>query len=236
MQKESKSTVRSRLFILDLDRCLLNNHIYVLFDEVVANLAFVDAHLLRQARYEREVSGGSFDSIRWLQEQDGFGEQEHSQLVHEFIKKAHSMDADSFLSPGARSLLDVCESLEIPHVIMTYGGRENQIAKIRAARLDTTPYIIVDRKQKAEYITEWWNEAQGQFEVTIEGKTYQGETAILVDDKATAFDNLPVTPRARGYWLQAAHLLPSQQGIVPSNVSIVHGFDEIMTAEKLLTP
>ncbi len=230
---ELKSIVNDRIFILDLDRCLITSVLYDLFTAVVEARPDVDVNLLRDARTKVEASGGSFDGITWLLQQEMFNEEQHIQLLEEYIARAHQVDRSKLLGPGADSLLNALHRHAIPHMIMTYGGKENQIAKLRAARLDDVPYVVVDHPHKSQYIHEWWSDSKAYYEVLINGKSVVAKSVVLVDDKATAFDNLPEAPLARGYWLQAQQLLPSQEGKVPANVSIIKSLSQIVTEEDL---
>lgn len=235
MTAHSKTTiVHSRLFVLDLDRCLITNRAYTLLDEVVAESGVINLDLFLEARRKREASGGSFDSIAWLQSQEGFSEQQYSLLLAQYVTRAQQMGEDTLLAPGARILLDGLRQHMIPHVIMTYGGRANQLAKIRAADLEDTPYIIVDHKNKASYITEWWDEEAGMYTTHFGGQVVQAKTVVLIDDKAAAFTGLRPAPAAYGYWVKSSEPpLPSQQGEVPLNVRSVASLSEIVDKEKL---
>ncbi|MDB5177652.1 MAG: hypothetical protein JWO61_35 [Candidatus Saccharibacteria bacterium] len=227
-------TVHSRLFVLDLDRCLITDRAYTLLDEVVAESGIINLDLFQEARRKREASGGSFDSIAWLQSQESFGEQEYNLLLTQYVARARQMGDDILLAPGARALLDGLRQHTVPHIIMTYGGRASQLAKIQAAGLERIAYIVVDHKNKAAYIAEWWDEVKGLYTVNLDNDSLQAEAVVLVDDKAAAFTDLPSAPLASGYWVKSSGLLlPSQEGEIPSNVRSVANLHEIVDLERL---
>jgi len=225
--------IHERLFVLDLDRCLITERAYAVLDKVVAESGMVDRQHFMQARERREASGGSFDSIAWLMGQEGFGRQEYEQLLSQYVARAKGLGHDALLAPGARSLLDRLEQQSIPHAIMTYGGRANQLAKLKAAGLENAPFIIVDHKHKAEFITAWWDKATKSFTAPLSTGVIRARTAVLVDDKATAFRDLLPEPDARGYWVRSGRLLPSQEGDVPPNVTTIGNLLEIIEHENL---
>lgn len=228
------ASIYDRLFVLDLDRCLITDRAYKVLDDVVATSGIVNPSIFREARQKREASGGSFDSIGWLIQQDDFSEQQRTQLLAQYVEQARSLGGDALLAPGARQLLEKLQRSVIPHMIMTYGGQANQRAKLQAAALENVPSMIVDHKNKAGYIARWWDETTGLYTVPMDNNdSLQVRTVILVDDKAAAFRELLPAPFARGYWVQFGELLASQKGDVPLNVISVKSFQEIIDHEKL---
>jgi len=227
------TNIYDRLFVLDLDRCLITDRAYSVLDDVVVMSGIVHPDSFRKARQEHEASGGSFDSISWLMRQNGFSESQRNQLLAQYIEQAQRLGSDTLLAPGARAFLAKLQDAAIPHMIMTYGGQTNQLAKLQAAGLESIPSMIVDHKNKADYIAKWWDEIAGLYTIPMgSNNLIQVRTVILVDDKATAFTNLLPAPFARGYWVQFGELLLSQEGPVPSNVTPVKSFQEIFHREK----
>jgi len=226
-------SIYDRLFVLDLDRCLITDKAYALLDDVILESGVVDLQLFQEARQKREASGGTFDSIGWLSTHGGLDEHLHKELLDQYIAKAKQLDEDALLAPGARALITNLTQCSIPHLIMTYGGVAHQEAKIKAAGLEDVPYIIVGHKNKALSTNEWWDESAGLYITKLGDHIIQARMVVLIDDKAAAFTGLLPPPLARGYWVQSIHLLPSQAGEVPENVTPVKKLEDIIEYEAL---
>jgi hypothetical protein len=222
-----------RLFVLDLDRCLITDRAYSLLEQVIVNASLVTLESFHAARQKVEISGGSFDSIKWLQYEGGVSDVQVRMLLERYVVKAHSLDPDNLLAPGARDLINILRNRNLNYMIMTYGGERYQKAKIDAAGLSSIPYSVVDHRHKGRHIASLWSESSQLFEIVTNQSTYRTPTITLVDDKASAFDDLPPLPQARGYWLKAGNVLRSQAGDIPSNVKIIKTLTDIISIENL---
>lgn len=208
--------VANTFLVLDFDRCLGNEKLYDLFDEVAADI--IDIDVLKEARKQVERGGGSFDTFGWLRETLNLSDASMRQLSTAYTARADELGNQTFLSGGARELLIYLADNHIPHMIMTYGGREYQDLKIRAAGLQAVPRHIVDSKDKSGYISQWWNEDTKQFIIPSEIGDIVASTVMLIDDKPAAFTHL--IPQARGYLIRDGKaLLGFQIGQLPANVT-----------------
>lgn len=233
MRAKASSSTYETLFVLDLDRCLITETVYDLFNiTITKHIKSIDIDSQNEARARVEATGGSFDLSSWLLKQEGFGEADYRHLLDDFIAQAHDLGQDYFLAPGAKELLVALKQNTVPHLIMTYGGQHHQLAKLRATQLDDILHMIVNNKHKAHFIRDWWDDTTGVYSVAIKDEIVTARTVVLVDDKASAFDDLPGSS-ARGYWLKAEHLLASQQGSIPANVRPISSLTEILTFEQL---
>jgi hypothetical protein len=100
--------------------------------------------------------------------------------------------------------------------------------KVRAAGY-IGPLLIVGDASKGREIDSWREPQHGWYDVTAEdaaGRPHhlQAKSAVLLDDKAKAFQNIP--SNCRGFWLQRSEeMLASQRGEVPSSVAIIHSLN-----------
>lgn len=223
--------VASTFAVIDFDRCLGNEKLYDLFDEVAVDI--IDITALKVARKQVEREGGSFDTFGWLRETLNLSDALMKQLSTAYIARADELGNQTFLSLGARELLIYLADNNIPHVIMTYGGREYQDLKIRAAGLHAVPRHIVNSKDKSSYIADWWDEDSKRFIISSVTGNIVVSTVVLIDDKPAAFTHL--VPQARGYLIREGKaLLGSQIGQVPANVTECDDLFEVLDEYKQL--
>lgn len=205
------------VFILDFDRCLGNEALYVVFEGIIAATDGVDTQKLNMDRAEIEASGESFDMLRWLKsEVAGTGLAET--ISADYLRKGRELGGDAFLAPGAKELLAYFKMNQIPHMILTYGGDEYQELKLRVSGLNRIHHEIVSSRNKGRHIVGWWNDAQNAFVVPFEdGTIVSARELVLIDDKAVSFEDLP--PQAHGYWVRnKSSLYTSQKGELATNV------------------
>lgn len=219
------------IWILDFDRCLGNEVLYRDAEAAIERLSTDARDRLIAIRAKVESDGGSFDVISYLEQEDGT-------LRDEFLKIFDDITslqgADAYRNTGTTALLEYLESRQIPHMIMTYGGELWQKAKLKAAGLDSQPYIVVDTKIKGEVILSWYQPLDQAFVIPFpDGSTRRSSSVCLVDDKALAFTGL--SHPARGYWLRSEKMLKSQKGEVPSSVTPVDSLTDIVRLEKQVT-
>ena len=227
--------IHQRAYFTDLDRCLITERLYDVYDEADAESGLVDTNLVREARKEIEASGGSFDKISWLQDHADLSDRDIAHLMECYITKVHSYEVDAFLASGAHSLLDALEGSPFPHFIMTKGNRLLQMTKIKSIGLSDIPTIVVDHTDKSQDIRDWWNAQAQYFEIKFADTALKAYEIILTDDKKGAFKSLPPAPQARGYWIETAPLLISQLGDLPSNVRTVSSLGDFLGYENLNT-
>lgn len=219
-------------FAIDFDRCLSDtDRLDVIFYEVVEKNPRLDSSHLKALREEIESKGGSFDQITELQKI--LNPEELNELFETFIIEGKKHD---LLAYGARDFLTILDEQHIDYGIVSFGHPDWQTVKIKASGLSQVPAYIIDHPYKGELIKSW-QDGEGRFHIpsalTVTEVPMNAETIVLLDDKAGAFQNLP--KEARGYWVQSLTrpLSPSQQGSIPRNVQIAHGFDEVRMLESL---
>lgn len=228
-----------RFFVLDFDRCLGNTTaLQSLLEEVVVRLTTITREQMQAAQAATEQSGGSFDTAGYVQEKlREQGEPARwDELARHFVTEGRRRD---LLEPGARELLDMLREQDVPHGIVTYGGRLWQLAKLEATGLADVPYLITDTKEKGRMIAQWRH--VDRFRIPTElapDEPLAARALTLVDDKATSFDELP--KEADGIYVlppRGQVQLASQQGEVAANVTAVHGLEEAVEAVRAtLTP
>lgn len=212
-------------FVLDFDRCLGNNAVYQLLEICLGD--FVDMDAYRSARRAVETSGGSFDVFAWLRREQGFRGPEFSTLEQRYQSLAKEQGSDTFLSTGAAPLLDFLVQSQLSFMIMTFGGREYQTMKLKAAGLDGYRFEIVDRKDKSSIINSWWHQKSGRFHVPEVSQTAGFRRVCLVDDKPAAFVGLH--KEAIGYLVKTNQkTLPSQLGAATGSVQTCHSLTEVL--------
>lgn len=211
-------------FVIDFDRCLGNDAVYQLLEVCLGD--FVDMKAYRAARREVEASGGSFDIFAWLRREQGFREPQFAELAQKYQSLAKERGSQTFLSTGARQLLDFLVQKQIPFMVMTFGGRDYQTMKLRVAGLDDYRFEIVDRKDKATIINSWWRSELGLFRVPTMPKA-GFRRVCLIDDKPAAFVGLRT--EAFGYLVRSnRQTLPSQSGDVIEAVQACRDLTEVL--------
>lgn len=207
------------VYAIDLDRTLLRTELA--FEHLVTlcrEASIADTEMLQTAKRASDSSAGLFDVMSYLARQD-VGEDILTQLCQTFGTQPNGQqllykDATPFL----QSVADRC-------LIITTGGTEWQLAKLRAVRLDRYPYLITPADKKSVLISRWRSE--GRYRIpTSNGEVLEAQKVVLVDDKAVSFEGLPQD--CTGYWLRrGAVLLDSQAGEVPEQVTTVSSLAEI---------
>ena len=219
---------------LDFDRCLGGTPaLYDLFASIIQELGIISTTQLQDARHKIEQTGGSFDVISYLYQYRLIDDAMYDRVVETYCQRAHD-DPRGMLEPGAEAFLEWLRRANQAFGILSYGDERWQRLKIAASGLSAVNTMITPEKRKGRLIASWYGDQEAAYTVPsifTSGST-QFDEVVLVDDKAVAFDTLPAT--ARGYWLQIERtLLPSQQGSVPGNVTIVQSFTEIMEHENV---
>lgn len=220
-----------QFWVLDFDRCLADVDMLVeLFVDIAYSRVSFDPSLLDKERINAEQQGISFDQYEAISRfipASGMKEIEHAFITSPQARSARCSGADKLIAY-------LSHSPERRAAILTYGSKKWQTLKVQAAFGDdiSLPYQIISHPNKAREIASWFNADSGLFYIpellcdhTI------AEEVVLVDDKAIAFQDMP--KHTRGYWFQQGTLLPSQQGNVGPEVSIVYGsLERIISIEK----
>jgi len=223
--------VNSLYYVLDLDRCIANTErLYGLLEAIVLDKTSITKEDMTQARVAVENSSGSFNTADYIQEHlRSVGQLKlWDAVAAEFIQRATQVD---MFEPGAKELLHALRTKNIPHGILTYGGRTWQGMKIQVLHLNESPYMITETKEKGRIIA-GWQLRDGTFALPPElhhGEVTQAQTVVLVDDKASSFIGLP--KGAQGIHVlpgDGQDQLPSQQGSLPESVVQARGLEGVL--------
>ena len=226
----------STFWAIDFDRCIGNvDELYGLLEGVMAEIAPLNIGQLESARKEVELSGGSFDVLGYLRDITKINQATYEQVLRIFLERARSM-RQQLLEPGAEVLFAYLEGCNVPYAIVSYGNPIWQHLKIQAVGYGALPICITNYPEKGRLIAGWYDDFSGRFAIPSDvtgSDVLVVDSVVLVDDKAKAFDDLPLG--ARGYWVKSlsGELLRSQQGSVPKQVISVRGLEAIIEVEKL---
>lgn len=220
------------LYIIDLDRCLLQTGFAQDLLELAAlEVADVNPSDMKQARKKTENSGGSFNTLGFLRQSVQMPEQMHD-IKTKFLEYATASDMGYVLrEEGAAQLLELLDSSASPYMIMTYGSSEWQTLKLEAAGWHMLPYIVTDDKRKGYRIREAYDEQQQEY--AFDGVHNAGVVAAgsvcLIDDKAISFAGLRDDPRTWGLQVLSGRepQLLSQKGELPPQVVPVVGLTAV---------
>ncbi|HUC96675.1 MAG TPA: hypothetical protein VMR16_03370, partial [Candidatus Saccharimonadales bacterium] len=200
-------------------------------EEVIHGLHIDGGQLMQLARDNAEANGISFSVFDYIK-------QHHPNIDINIIESIYRERAraisDSLVEVGASELIKFLRSTGREFCIMSYGDKRWQTLKIMGAGFDDVPKLIVPSQQKSLYIKQWRNIKSGGFIVPkacfLDNKPREAREIILVDDKASAFEGMPIG--ARGYLVQkqSSMKLP-QQSELPPNVQSVSRIDEIIDLE-----
>lgn len=218
-------------YAVDFDRCLGNvDACFGLLQSVIVDMTDVDISELLAARSHVEATGETFLVFEYL---GSITTPQNAQAIEsEFIRRGMAHPG-SLLEPGARELLDWLATDKRQYGIITHGETRWQIAKIHAAGLGDLPRMIASHKNKAAFVASWQDGESGYVidENVFGGESVRADHVVLIDDRAVAFEGLPVS--ARGYWVVIDGVVkPFQQGELPANVTQVQHINDIITYEK----
>jgi len=212
------------LWLLDFDRCL--GGVKTPYDDAHRVLDGLELGKdVPEAQARVEAAGGSFDFIGYLAEHQPA---KAKVFLQKYAALTATKPSEYYRNDGATELLESLQRARVPYMILTYGGRDWQRAKLRAAGLAHEPQMIISGKEKGELIAEWYNDARQCFVVPMEGGPEMFTRIVLVDDKAVSFAGLPA--QASGYWLCAGPQLPSQKGSVPVGVQQIDSLHQLVTS------
>jgi hypothetical protein len=210
------------LYVIDLDRCLLDTRKAQYLLESVADMPGP----MRVARERTEAEGGSFNTLGYLRE---FTDPTRfNEITRQFLERAKDKN---LFEPGAVALLDAIEKRGLTYMIMTYGGLEWQTMKLDAVGLGDQPYKIIDVKGKGRVLAECYDVDRGVYVMThIENLSegIEAQSVVLIDDKVRSFEDLPEKEKG-------IHVLPESpehevsnqtEGVLPGNVRTVRGLAE----------
>lgn len=213
-------------WVLDFDRCLGGQALYDDAYEALRTLPADTRERIAAIQQKTEAEGGSFDLVSYLEEHEPETTDTFLEAYRRITKVA---GPQRYRNDGATELLATLAHRGTPFMILTYGGKKWQEAKLAAAGLDSIPYLVTDRKDKGTIIAGWYDETAAIFAVpSSDGTARRFRQIVLVDDKATAFIGLP--EEAKGYWFRPDNspLRKSQDGEIPDNVTAISTLQELV--------
>jgi hypothetical protein len=145
------------------------------------------------------------------------------------------MKEHPIMYPDASRFLLRLQVANFPHSIITYGiNTEWQLLKIDATGYRAATKIMSTPDKGAEI--ERCRHEDGIYsygQMLGGGDTFHAASAVLIDDKATAFRGLP--ENCSGFFLQRSEqLLASQRGEVPEKVIAIRSLDELHVRDGVL--
>lgn len=214
----------------------LNQHIKGVHPEVYDTIC--------EEEQRTELRGESFDTLANLEIL--VGHEKTNDLKESFIKFTRDRNL-RFLNPGAEDILATLRDKKIAHGILTTGTVESQKFQIGVSQLWHVPRLVIDRKDKGRMIAEEeWIDDDGHVRVPPElmiGDVGLFLYTLLVDDKATAFDDAPEgswrygSPRGffGNYFIdRRRQQVASQLGKVPKEVITIHDLCDIQLPPRPL--
>lgn len=215
----------STFYIIDLDRTLFDTN--KASQMIVEEIAKIDESVVSEI--QRQITeftnlGSSFsirDSTIAL-----IGEEKTSIVETRFMERAWQ---EGVFLEGAEDLLAAISASGASFGILTYGSPAGQLTKLKAAKLDTLPYIITDQSHKGSLIRSWQQD-NGSFVLPEEYGLKVVERLVFIDDRLFSFDGLP--ERAIGYWV-APQLSILDAVEHPASVQPVLSLTEVIQREKL---
>lgn len=230
--------MRTKFFALDFDRTLgATSTIASKFTSFIGRENEELGAIISSKQHKIESSGGSFDIVDALRHH--IGTKALQAYMDTFIELQQDM---SFLNEGAASLIDAIQESNHHLGILTFGGKQWQEMKLRAATLERYDRMIVAEKgKKALLIASWYDKDQEKYQLPDEFGGGLVDEVVLVDDKAIEFSGLPENGSARGYLFRdmSIPILPSQQAVsegdIPTTVTVVASLSEVVEKEDLYT-
>lgn len=215
---ETPETNLDTFYIVDFDRTLADSEkLFDMFVAVVQRYTTIPEQQITAAHEQMIAKGDSFDTASFVRDhmrEVGEGER-WNELEKQFIRESRSLD---MLLPGARDLLDTFRTHGKRFGILTYGNPLWQHLKLSAAGFNHLPRIIMVQKQKGRLVSSW-QQPDGSFHIPQEFGGGTADRIVMLDDKAISFEGFPGLPSVGYHVVDRAHLLPSQEGDVPSNVT-----------------
>lgn len=221
------SMYNNTFFVLDFDRCIGDtNGIQALLERVLEEETGIRPDKLAITRQQIEAAGHTFETIRHVKallKTEG-SEVEWEHIRQELLEAAKEAD---LLLPGARDLLEILKTRELPHGIITYGVEEAwQLTKLELAGLLAVPHLVTHIEAKGELLT-GWKRPDDSFLIppvlTPDFVSLSVERIVFLDDKAKSFYGIPNGVRGVHIVAPGGNTLPAQQGDLPGDVTSVTG-------------
>ena len=225
-----------KFFVLDFDRCIGNiDGSFDILMDVVHELSILDRQIFKSIRDKTELLGNTFSALEYLD--NHYPLIDLDTIENLYIARAQNKPS-SLLEPGAKEFLDFLHTTDRKFCIMSFGDERWQTTKITGAGIKNAPIIIVPNIQKSDYIRKWLNPISAKFiipkEYFTDNKPKEVSEIVLVDDKVTAFWDLP--PGVKGYLVLGSSTTITKQQLskIPPSVEQIIRIDEIIGHESLI--
>lgn len=222
-------------FVVDFDRCLGNiEGSFDILKEVAHDLGIVDRQIFKSMREEVESDGLTFSALEQI---TSHYPSVNLDDIEKLYSKRASLEPDNLLEPGAMDFINFLRKTGRNFCIMSFGDKRWQNIKIHGSGIGSVPMTIVKSTKKSEYIRKWLDSNSCKFKIPkrffADNVAKMSGEVILIDDKISAFNNLP--KEARGYYVSgsSSKYKTKQLEALPSSVKQVLHIDEIITYESL---
>jgi hypothetical protein len=221
-------------FVVDFDRCLGNiEGSFDILKEVVQDLGIIDGQIFKSIREEVESNGLTFAALEYIVRNYKSVNLNDIELMYSERAK---LEPERLLEPGALEFVNFLKQMKRDFCIMSFGDKRWQTIKIKSSGVGDVHAVIVRKAEKSEYIRDWWDKENQGF--IIPGECFRDNVSrwskgvVLVDDKVSAFLNLPM--EARGYYVTRSASKFTQKNIekLPRSVREVSRIDDIITYES----
>ena len=208
--KETLGSTPDFLYVLDLDRTLINSQVAADAVYQAAEENGISKSELEELQKQVEGSNGSFDVLEAIKQklseatsaeetdEEASADELETKLATIKARFLDVIDRDALLYDGAQALIEQLESedIYIPYVIATYGGEDWQKWKLEAAGLIDKDYIVTTTElEKGAWIAREWLQDDGMYVPPLEeGERKQrlkAKHVVVVDDKRKSFVGLP---------------------------------------------
>jgi hypothetical protein len=200
-----------KIVLLDFDKTILNT---IEFIKIQREFWRTDLSPETNAKLSEHIEAFEDGKYKVFRAYDHVTDHEWL-LAQRHMKKC----VPKLLYADALDFIERVDTNKVALAILTFGDHRFQGAKVIASGLNL-PAICTENDSKANVIREWWN---GETYI-VGGKEY--DELVLVDDRMHNFDGFESLPRASGYLIarQGREKAPD----LPTNVSVIGNFDEIM--------
>jgi phosphoserine phosphatase len=159
-------------YILDMDRTLIDTNLAMDIVKDVCMEVGIDYGEIEREQKRIESEGNSYEPMSFIESLGVLKADNFSKL---FLEKATRAE---LLFDDAKELLEKLNEQKKDFFILTYGPKNWQALKLKAAGLSEYKFVITSEKNKGKTIGEWQ-------------KTQKLGPATLIDDKLKVIAELP---------------------------------------------
>lgn len=213
-------------YVLDFDRCIGDTDKFQLvLEQAVATVTQISPESIRTARRNTDMSGGSFDTARFVIEEliRTRSDITWQEICDEIVTLTKDQD---MLEPYAADFLRILRNRGEYFGILTYGGKEWQRLKLATSGMGDVPFVITSVRNKGLTLTSWL-QGDGTFIIPKEmtkDRLVRAKSLIFIDDKAVSFSDIPRGVRGvLVVWPDRRQPGLSQEHEVPLSVTTVEG-------------